>query len=721
MAGVSQENKLSELHDRALRQFDAIQGAVREERMQCLSDRRFYSIAGAQWEGALAAQFENKPRFEVNKIHLAVIKIINEYRNNRVSVTFVPKDGGDGGKTAENANNLYRADMEDSNGDEAKDNAFEDGVGGGFGAWRLRACEEDEYDEDNDRQRIRIEPIFDADSCVFFDINAKRQDKSDAKHAYILSAMSYDSYKEEYNDDPATWPKPVSLQQFDWLVGKDTVYIAEYYECEIKKEKLHVFRGLTGEEQKYSAQELEENDGELQRFLAATGQREVRQKTVKRKRIHKYILSGGGVLEDCGYIAGKNIPIVPYYGKRWVIDNVERCMGHVRLAKDSQRLKNMQVSKLGETAALSAIEKPILTPEQTAGHEVMWAEDNVKNYPYLNINAITDMNGNPTAVGPQAYTRAPNVPPAMAALLQLTEQDMRDILGGSDSAEQINPQISGVAMELQQTRLDMQTFIYMSNFAKAEKRCGEIWLGMAREIYVEDGRKMKGITDHGETTSVEINRPVLNAESGETEYENDLSEADFDVTAVVGPSSASRRMATVRAITGIMGIVPDPETQQVLAATAMMNLDAEGIEDIRGYFRQKLLRMGVVKPTQEEQQQLMAEQQQAANQPPDANTVFLRAAAEKEQAGAAKARAETVYTMTKADQTRADTAKTIAETSQTRADTAKTMAETHLDAATTYLQTLERLSAGNQQFQVSGAPQVVEQPTAPVLPTDGRA
>jgi hypothetical protein len=35
------------------------------------------------------------------------------------------------------------------------------------------------------------------------------------------------------------------------------------------------------------------------------------------------------------------------YGKRWFVDNIERCMGHVRLAKDPQRLKNMQLSKLG--------------------------------------------------------------------------------------------------------------------------------------------------------------------------------------------------------------------------------------------------------------------------------------------------------------------------------------------------------------------------------------
>ena len=61
---------------------------MREERLQCLEDRRFYSIAGAQWEGNLAEQFNNKPRFEVNKIQLSVMRIINEYRNNRITVEF---------------------------------------------------------------------------------------------------------------------------------------------------------------------------------------------------------------------------------------------------------------------------------------------------------------------------------------------------------------------------------------------------------------------------------------------------------------------------------------------------------------------------------------------------------------------------------------------------------------------------------------------------------
>ncbi len=38
--------------------------------------------------------------------------------------------------------------------------------------------------------------------------------------------------------------------------------------------------------------------------------------------------------------------------------------------------------KLPALRAFSSVEKPILTPEQVAGHQVMWAEDNLKDYPY---------------------------------------------------------------------------------------------------------------------------------------------------------------------------------------------------------------------------------------------------------------------------------------------------------------------------------------------------
>jgi hypothetical protein len=648
MARLSKEQRHANIHAEALQEFDIIQEAVRDERMQCLQDRRFYSLAGAQWEGQLGEQFENKPKFEVNKVHLAVIRIINEYRNNRITVDFVAKDGEGDDKLADLCDGLYRADERDSGAEEAYDNAFEEAVGGGYGAMRVRTCYEDDEDDENEHQRIRIEPIFDADSSVFFDLGAKRQDKSDAKHCFVLYSMTRSAYAAEWDDDPATWPKDIHQFEFDWSTP-DAVYVAEYYVVEEVRETVYIWQAIDGTEERYTDADFE-NDDELEQTLQAVGSREVRQKKVKRKRVHKYIMSGGKVLEDCGYIAGRNIPIVPVYGKRWFVDNVERCMGHVRLAKDAQRLKNMQLSKLGEISALSSIEKPILTPEQVSGHQMMWSEDNIKNYPYLLINPITDLNGNPTAVGPQSYTRSPQIPPAMAALLQLTDQDMSEILGNQQNGEKMVSNISGKAVEMIQQRIDMQAFIYMSNMAKAVRRVGEIWLSMAKDVYVEEGRKMKTIGPQDEIDSSTIMRPKIN-DSGEVEMENDLGNAAFDVAVDVGPSSSSRRQATVQSLTGMMQVSDDPQTKQVLQAMAMMNMEGEGISEVREYFRKKLVQMGVLKPTDEEAQQMAGE---AGKQDP--NAVFLESAAEEAQAKAANARADVLLTLAKTEETKAKTA-----------------------------------------------------------------
>jgi hypothetical protein len=246
----------------------------------------------------------------------------------------------------------------------------------------------------------------------------------------------------------------------------------------------------------------------------------------------------------------------------------------------------------------------------------------------------------------------------MAALLQITEQDMAEILGSSQQADKMVSNISGKAVEMIQTRIDMQTFIYMSNFAKGMKRCGEIWLSMARDIYVEEGRKMKGIAADGQAMVVELMKPMI-SETGAIEMQNDLGKAKFDVVVDVGPSSTSRKAATVRALTGMMAISDDQQTKQVLQAMAMMNMEGEGIGDVRDYFRKQLVRMGVVKPTEKEAQDMMVELQ---GKPQDPNAVFLQAAAEEAIAKAAQARANTIKTVADAGLSRAKTAETLVKT-----------------------------------------------------------
>lgn len=655
MARKSKAERDEDLLAEALGEFDRIQTTLKDERTQCLQDRRFYSIAGAQWEGSLQEQYENKPKFEVNKVHLSVMRIINEYRNNRITVDYLPKDGSTDDELADACDRLYRADEEDSGAEEAYDNAFEEACGGGFGAWRLRTIYEDDSDPDNERQRIVFEPIYDADTSVFFNLDAKRQDKSDAKSCYVLTSMTPEEYEEKFGEPVSTLEKAISQTAFDWNTP-DVVYVAEYYKVEEVTEKIRIYQTLDGEEIKHSEAELIADPG-LETMLLAQGAAFMRERKIKRKKVHKYLITGSKILEDFGYIAGDQIPIVPVYGKRWFVENVERCMGHVRLAKDMQRLKNMQLSKLGDISASSSVEKPIFTTEQVAGLETYWSTDNVKNYPFLLVNPVTNADGQEQAMGPVGYTKSPAIPPAMAALIQITDQDMKEVLGAAEAGEEVVPNMSGKAVELIQNRLDMQSFIYMSNMSKAVKRCGEIWLSMARDVYVEEGRRMKGIGAGGEIGTVELGKPTFGPD-GAIVRQNDMARAKFDVRVDVGPTSSSRRAATVRALTGMMTLTQDPETLQVLSAMALMNMEGEGMTDVRAYFRKKLLRLGVVQPTEEEMQEMQAELQ---SMQPSAQDQLAASLAKEADAKAQRAAADTELALAKSEETRAKTVKTLAE------------------------------------------------------------
>jgi uncharacterized membrane protein YqiK len=111
---------------------------------------------------------------------------------------------------------------------------------------------------------------------------------------------------------------------------------------------------------------------------------------------------------------------------------------------------------------------------------------------------------------------------------------------------------------------------------------------------------------------------------------------------------------------GMIQITQDPEIAQVLQSMAIMNMEGEGISDVRDFFRERLLRLGVVKPTQEEAMRLMEEQMQA-QQAQDPNAIFLQAAAEEAIAKAARARADTVRTVADSELIRAKTVETLAK------------------------------------------------------------
>jgi hypothetical protein len=665
--------KWAEVHARALHGFRSSWNATWEQRRQSLEDRKFGTIAGAQWSGhAFELQFENKPRLEVNKVHLAVVRVINEYRNNRIDVLFAPKTGEKADKISDTCASLYRADMEDSLAEESFDTGFEEAALGGLGAWRLRAVYEDDEDADNDCQRMTLEPIQDADQLVFWDADCRTQDKSRCKRWWVLNPMTRDAYREEHDDDPATWPKESwNTDGFEWTTP-DIVYVAEYYELEETKDTVEIWeQPATGEQvrkikSKLDSQVLEEGEMSAREQLEASGYVLIDEKRTKRRRIHKWLMSGNGVLEDCKYLPGKIPPVITVFGKHWVVDNREHWQGHVRLAKDAQRLKNVMLSKLAEIAGKSSVPKPILHPEEIAGHQKMWSEDNIKDYPYALINPLRDVSGNPLFGRQITNTQPPSIPEALAALLQITEQDLKDILGNQQEGEQLQPNVSGKLMEMIQDKLDMQAFVYIDNMKKSVRWTGQAWLSAAKEIYVEEGRKMKGVDRKGEPMPITIGQETV-TKDGARVAENDITGAELEARVEVGPTTASRRKAIVNRLMTMIQFVDDPEDRKVILAMAFANMEGEGLQDVRQYFRKRMVRMGIVEPTKEEAADLAKEQQ---SQKPDPNEVYLLGEAERAQAEAMEKRANVVLKVEQANKAKAETAEIVSNIDQQQQDQA---------------------------------------------------
>ena len=653
--------RLQQVFEDAMASFQIADNAVYESMDLCLKDRRFCAIPGAQFEfNNLNNQFENRPKYQINKLSSQADKLLTDFLQNQIDVSFIAADGSDNQGFADFVQSLFRADEYYSQGKETKKVSFREASVGGFGAMRLRVSNMDgedyEYGDEEENLRVCFEPIYDACKTVRFDANAKAYDKRDAKKCWVVTMYSREAAEMEFGELPPPFPMTVMETQFDWAPN-DQVAIAEYYCVEHKREKIRVFQNQLGETTEYTDEDFSDNE-ELEETLIVTGMIELEPKYRKTRKVHKYIMSGGGILKDCGFIHGKYIPVVPVYGFREIIDGIERVWGMVKVPKDAQCVLNMLTSTLVQYAATGGIDTPVLFNEQVAPYQHIWANATIDNPAYLPINPVTDSDGNKQYLPPIGNKPAPQIPPVLSGLMALTDQSIKELTGNLDNAEKILSHTSSSLVENIQSRVDAKSITYMDSFADAMRWLGKVWLSIAKEIYTEE-KSYKTMNAQGKTEMIKANMPIIDKDSKKA-VKFDMSKAEFDVVVEVGPASATRKQAAVKTFTNLMGMVQDPETAQILASVVMMNLDSEGSSDVAEFYRKKLVMAGVVKGSAEEQAQLEQAQQ---NQQPDPNAQYLQAEAMKSQAEAVKAQADTQFIAAKTKESEAKTAEILARLS----------------------------------------------------------
>jgi len=118
-----------------------------------------------------------------------------------------------------------------------------------------------------------------------------------------------------------------------------------------------------------------------------------------------------------------------------------------------------------------------------------------------------------------------------------------------------------------------------------------------------------------------------------------------------------------------MQMTTDPADLKVLTSLALMNIEGEGLGDVRDFYRKQLVQIGVMQPTDEERAEMEAAMQ-AQQQQQDPQALYLMAEAEKAQAQALQAQANTIKAQADANKSEAQAIATLAGIEDDQARTA---------------------------------------------------
>ena len=530
-------------------------------RVEALDDLKF--AGGDQWPVEIqnSRQLESRPFLTINKIDAYCRQIANSQRQQRPRIKCHGMNTDSDEKMAQIITGICRHVEEQSDADAAYDNAFDFAVRMGWGFWRITT---DYVRPDSFDQEIyikRIENPF----MVYFDPNSNEPDGSDAEKCLITEVVSKEVFRKMYPDaetDAGFTPRGTGDSQSEWITKED-IRIAEYFYTEYKHTKLVLLSdGTTVYEDEMPSQDM----------MLAAGIYEVSRRVTVKKQIKWCKLTGMQILEKRDW-AGKYIPVVPVYGQQLIVDSKKKKFGLTRMAKDPQRMYNFWSTALTESVALAPKAKWLLAEGQDEGHEDEWNQANIKSMPVLRYKQ-TDSEGR--AANPPQRLQPEPPPIGITTALEGLNADLMAVVGIYDPSQLPVGNMSGKAIQGQQSQVDMTNFHYFDNLTRSIKQTGRIILDLIPHVY-DSERCLRIIGDDGKGEIVNVNQRSMD-EMGVEKILNDVTVGEYDVVMETGPGYNSKRQEAVESMISMLNV--DPDLMKQAGDLIFRNMDFPGAEVI---------------------------------------------------------------------------------------------------------------------------------------------
>lgn len=511
-----------------------------EERRKGQEDTKF--INGEQWPAAVKKQRgEGRLCLTINKMPTFLDQVDGDIRLNTAGVKVKAVDNDADPDTADVIEGIVRYIQRNSAATRIHSYAGVHLAAGGRGAWRVLT----DYVGDNSfEQEIRIARIVNAYS-VYFDPAAEQNDKQDGQYMFLVTDVSREEYRNQYNHEPIDFA--VDGSDYSNWQTESTVRIAEYFYKEKSGAKT-IYLLKSGDIV------TEKPDKEM-----VQSSREVSTYKIKWAKV-----DGKRVLET-GTIPGNMFPIVLVWGKQLCVDGKIESRGLARHAKDAQMLYNYFRTNDAEAAALQP-KQPYLMPDVCLNKNFtkFWDKANDENYPYL-----------PYHIDPSFPNHKPHrEAPAMASSanqvqVQIADSEMRDTVGiqkaalGQESNEQ-----SGVAIQRRKQESDTGQYAFLDNLADGIRVEGKIIVGMIPFIYdVEAQIRILG---------KDMKEKVVNINDGAG---IDLTTGKYDVDISTEGSFSTQREEFQEKLTGILPHMA-PEQVAVISDIIFEMMDFSRADDI---------------------------------------------------------------------------------------------------------------------------------------------
>ena len=586
-----------------------------------------------QWDDQLLGESQLQYRGEFNILRKAMRQIISDLEDSPIQIDFEPV--GDNYNAADMMDGIYRTTCRMNSSIESFSNAIQEAVVSGMGSWKL----ENTYAGKRHEQTIHRMPLYESCNTVYWDPSAKLKDKSDAKYCSILTRYSEEGAMDlveeitgERPDNVGSFKYPEESYVFPWVAEDKRIYIGEFYYREKVTFKIHVFVDFTGNTEDIPDNEFEEKENEM----LGNGFDYKECIECERFEVTRYIVTGAEIVEET-LIPGEHIPVVTSYGERAMVEGEEHYEGITRLAKDPQRLRNFQMSYLADIVSRSPRTKPIFTPEQIQGYERMYEENGAdNNYPYL-LQQSAGPAGKELPLGPVGQMPEQPIPQALIASIDLSRQAVEDVANPGLPQNIADPDLSGKAVLALQSRMDMQSFIYQTNYKHALRRDAEIFASMSREVY-DSPRQMTMTLPDGSRKTENMMQQILDTKQMQLQTINDVTHTEFEVYAEIGTNYKTEKMETRQDIKELLMSMPvDDALRNILMMEYISMVPGMDFQGLRDFASKELIRQGIRVPETEDEMQFMQQLQQEQQQPDPA---MLAAQAEMVKGQAEQASAE---------------------------------------------------------------------------------